>query len=109
MTMRNAVPTFGMRSVVVLALVAMVALAAFLAVRSPAPASAQTVIGGRNIESATMTVGDFHSIGKGWTPRHGGIGAPLSDNTWVSSPASTWKQSHVVTLYISCLRATGEI
>ena len=41
----------------------MVALAAFLAVRSPAPASAQTVVGGRNIESATMTVGDIHTIG----------------------------------------------
>ena len=55
MTIRNAVPRFGMRTAVALAVVAMVALAALLAVGSPA--SAQSADDGEEIWSATMTVG----------------------------------------------------
>ena len=55
MTIRNAVPRFGMRTAVALAVVAMAALAALLAVGSPA--SAQSADDGEEIWSATMTVG----------------------------------------------------
>ena len=75
MTMRDAVPRFGMR-----AAVAVVALAALLAVGSPASAQ---VVGGE-IWSATMTVGDF-PLGKGHTYLHGGIGS-LSDDTFSTGP-----------------------
>ena len=54
MTMRDAVPRFGMRSMVALAVLAVVALAALLAVRSPASAQSLT---GTEIWSATMTTG----------------------------------------------------
>ena len=76
MTMSNALPRFGMRTAVALAVLAVPALAALLAVSSPA--SAQTSRG-EEIWSATMTVGNF-PIGKGYTPEHGGIGS-LSDTT----------------------------
>ena len=59
MTMRNAVPRIGMRTAVVLAVVAMVALAALLAVGSPASAQSLT---GDEIWSATMTA-NIHSAG----------------------------------------------
>ena len=52
MTMRNAVPRFGMRAAVVLAVLAVVALAALLAVGSPASAQSSDV---DEIFSATMT------------------------------------------------------
>ena len=76
--MRNAVPRFGMRWAVVLAVVAAVALAALLAVGSPA--SAQSSDDGEEIWSATMTVGDF--------PMAKGYGQPssvgsLSDDTFI--------------------------
>ena len=54
MTMRNAVPRFGMRAAVVLAFLAVVALAALLAVGSPASAQTQT---GDEIWSETLTAG----------------------------------------------------
>ena len=91
MTIRNAIPTFGMRAAVALAVLTVVALATLLAVRSPAPASAQVI--GSEIWSATMTVGDF-PIGKGWTTRQGGIGS-LSDNTFSSGP-----NNHALTLIL---------
>ena len=56
MTMRNAVPRFGMRAAVVLAVVA---LAALLAVGSPASAQSSDV---DEIFSATMTVGGHPSL-----------------------------------------------
>ena len=56
MTMRNAVPRFGMRAAVVLAVVA---LAALLAVGSPASAQSSDV---DEIFSATMTVGGHPSF-----------------------------------------------
>ena len=54
MTIRNFLPTFGMRSMVTLAVLAVVALAALLAVGSPASAQSLT---GTEIWSATMTTG----------------------------------------------------
>ena len=54
MTMRDAVPRFGIRTAVVLAFLAVVALAALLAVGSPASAQSLT---GTEIWSATMTTG----------------------------------------------------
>ena len=59
MTMRNAVPRFGMRAAVVLAVLAVVALAALLAVGSPASAQSSDV---DEIFSATMTVGGHPSL-----------------------------------------------
>ena len=56
MTMRNALPRFGMRAAVVLAVVA---LAALLAVGSPASAQSSDV---DEIFSATMTVGSHPSL-----------------------------------------------
>ena len=79
MTMRDAVPRFGMRAAVALAVLAVVALAALLAV--PSPASAQLV--GGEIWSATMTVGDF-PIGKGYS-RTDRLGS-LSDDTFSTGP-----------------------
>ena len=61
MTMKNAVSKFGIRTAVVLALMAMVALAALLAVGSPV--SAQNSDDGDEIWSATMTVGSHPSLG----------------------------------------------
>ena len=55
MTIRNAVPRFGIRTAVALAVVAMAALAALLAVGSPA--SAQSADDEKEIWSATITVG----------------------------------------------------
>ena len=54
MTMRNAVPRFGMRVALTLAVLAVVALAALLAVRSPASAQSLT---GTEIWSETLTAG----------------------------------------------------
>ena len=76
--MRNAVPRFGMRWAVVLAVVAAVALAALLAVGSPA--SAQSSDDGEEIWSATMTVGDF-PIAKGYG-QPSSVGS-LSDDTFI--------------------------
>ena len=59
MTIRNAIPTFGMRSVVALVVLAVAALGALLAVGSPASAQSLT---GTEIWSATMTA-NIHSIG----------------------------------------------
>ena len=81
MTMRNAVPRFGMRAAVVLAVLAVVALAALLAVRSPASAQSLTAT---EIWSATMTVGNF-PLGKGYDFGPGGRGS-LSDRTFSSGP-----------------------
>ena len=90
MTMRNAVPTFGMRAALTLAVLAVVALAALLAVGSPASAQ---VVGGE-IWSETMTVGNFPN-GKGWTTRHNGIGS-LSDDTFSSGP-----NNHALTVILN--------
>ena len=81
MTIRNTIATFGMRSVVALAVLAVVALAALLAVGSPA--SAQTLTG-TEIWSATMTVGNF-PLGKGYAFGSSGRGS-LSDRTFSSGP-----------------------
>ena len=54
MTMRNAVPRFGMHVAVALAVAAAVVVAALLAVRSPASAQTQT---GDEIWSETLTAG----------------------------------------------------
>ena len=89
MTIRNAIPTFGMRSVVALVVLVVVALAALLAMGSPASAQ---VVGGK-IWSATMVVGDF-PIAKGWTPEQGGIGS-LSDDSFSSGP-----NDHVLTVIL---------
>ena len=74
MTMRDAVPRFGMR-----AAVAVVALAALLAVGSPASAQ----VAGGEIWNETMTVGDF-PIGHGYSLSDG-IGS-LSDDTFSTGP-----------------------
>ena len=58
MTIRNAVPRFGIRWAVVLAAVAAVVIAALLAVGSPASAQSSDE---EEIWSATMTVGAFPS------------------------------------------------
>ena len=63
MTIRNAVPRFGMRTAVVLALMAVAALAALLAVGSPA--SAQSADDEKEIWSATITVG-MEGSGRGY-------------------------------------------
>ena len=60
MTVRNAVPRFGIRWAVVLAAVAAAVIAALLAVGSPA--SAQSSDDGEEIWSATMTVGLHNSM-----------------------------------------------
>ncbi len=75
MTVRNAVPRFGIRWAVVLAAVAAVVIAALLAVGSPASAQSSD---DKEIWSATMTTGSF-PIGQGFRhPNNGGIGS-LSD------------------------------
>ena len=77
MTIRNAVPRFGIRWAVVLAVVAAVVVAALLAVGSPASAQSSD---DKEIWSATMTPGNF-PIGPGYrTPSIGPIGS-LSDDT----------------------------
>ena len=73
MTIRNAVPRFGIRWAVVLAAVAAVVIAALLAVGSPASAQSSD---DPEIWSATMTVGMF-PIGPGF--RNSDIGS-LSDD-----------------------------
>ena len=77
MTVRNAVPRFGIRWAVVLAAVAAVVVAALLAVGSPASAQSSD---DPEIWSSTMTTGAF-PIGQGY--RHANIGAigSLSDDT----------------------------
>ena len=75
MTIRNAVPRFGIRWAVVLAAVAAVVIAALLAVGSPASAQSSD---DKEIWSSTMTTGAF-PIGQGFRhPNIGGIGS-LSD------------------------------
>ena len=75
MTVRNAVPRFGIRWAVVLAAVAAVVVAALLAVGSPASAQSSD---DKEIWSSTMTTGAF-PIGQGFRhPNIGGIGS-LSD------------------------------
>ena len=75
MTIRNAVPRFGIRWAVVLAAVAAVVVAALLAVGSPASAQSSD---DKEIWSSTMTTGAF-PIGQGFRhPNIGGIGS-LSD------------------------------
>ena len=86
MTMRNAVPRFGMHVAVALAVVA---LAALLAVRSPASAQ---VVGGE-IWSETMIVGEF-PIGKGYDFGPSGRGSLSGDDF------STGPNSNSVTLII---------
>ena len=77
MTVRNAVPRFGIRWAVVLAAVAVVVIAALLAVGSPASAQSSD---DKEIWSASMTPGIF-PIGPGYrTPSIGPIGS-LSDDT----------------------------
>ncbi len=77
MTVRNAVPRFGIRWAVVLAVVAAVVVAALLAVGSPASAQSSD---DKEIWSASMTPGIF-PIGPGYrTPSIGPIGS-LSDDT----------------------------
>ena len=60
MTIRNAVPRFGMRTAVVVAVLAMVTLAALLDVGSPA--SAQSSVDKTEILSSTMTVGSHPNL-----------------------------------------------
>ena len=60
MTIRNAIPRFGMRTAVALAVLAVVALAALLGVGSPA--SAQSSVDETEILSSTMTVGSHPNL-----------------------------------------------
>ena len=76
MTIRNAIPTFGMRSVVALVVLAVAALAALLAVGSPASAQSLT---GDEIWSATMTVGVQNHLQGYWNTDPVNIGSITDD------------------------------
>ena len=82
MTIRNAVPRFGIRWAVVLAAVAAVVIAALLAVGSPASAQSSD---DKEIWSATMTVGMF-PIGPGF--RNSDIGALSDDHLTIDEVSS---------------------
>ena len=82
MTIRNAVPRFGIRWAVVLAAVAAVVIAALLAVGSPASAQSSD---DKEIWSATMTVGMF-PIGPGF--RNSDIGALSDDHITIDEVSS---------------------
>ena len=97
MTIRNAIPTFGMRSVVALVVLAVAALAALLAVGSPA--SAQVL--GSPILNATMTVGSFPT-GKGYALDD--VIGSLSDSTFNSG-----QNNHFVSLILDSQLNSGQL
>ncbi len=98
MTIRNFLPGFGMRTV---AVVAAVVIAALLAVGSPASAQSLTATA-TEVYDATMTVGNF-PIGKGYTPKLGGIGS-LSDDEF-----SSGQNNFTITLILDSSAHGGQL
>ena len=77
MTIRNAIPTFGMRSVVALVVLAVAALAALLAVGSPASAQSPPAT---EIWSGTMTVAVQNHLRGWWNVNAVNIGSITEDD-----------------------------
>ena len=91
MTIRNAIPTFGMRSVVALVVLAVAALAALLAVGSPASAQTPT---GDEIWSATLTV-ELQSRWRGyWSTDPVNIGSVTDDE--FTAPAGDTRKVQIL-------------
>ena len=87
MTIRNAIPTFGMRSVVALVVLAVAALAALLAVGSPASAQSLT---GTEIWSATLTAESQATWRGYWSTDPVNIGS-LTDDEFTAPAGDTRK------------------